>query len=641
MKFKYIRFYLFLLVSLAAGGIKAQERITFFNSAISIDTLGRLTVTETISINAEGTIFKRGIFRKIPEYRKDKNGQSIHNSIKVISVLQDGEQAEYKESSKESLLEIRIGSANKFLTDGIHKYDITYAIENQVGFFDNYDELYWNVTGSDWDFNIDSVSCVIQLPVGAAVLQQSCYTGVPGSTATECDAVYGEGHVSFTASNLSPGEGLTVAVGFTKGIVQPPPPPTFWERYNVLILAIIFLLAILGYMVYSWFNHGIDPPKPTVIPQFEVPGGLSPAKMAFYYKEQYNSDYFTISLVQLAVKGYIRITEKVTNTLFVFKDTDYVIEKIKGEGMSNLSVEERGILNSLFSGGKNIITASGTYNAKFKNALTSFEANFKEAKASVKEGSNTRLLWIPIILLIAYYLVVAYYNVSSVFMSGLTIFLLLIIPVFLSIPIVIFSTIFRLKPKWKTIYNVFFIFTTAVFIGVIFLNESSFSFNVKVVLLFTIFLVMLFLSYRFLIKQPSIERLQRQADIEGFLMYMKAAEEKQIQFANSPALTPQLFEKLLPFAMALEIDKIWGEKFKDIIQQGMQDKTYQPSWYVGSNFNTFNFHSIGNDITSTISSSSIAPSTSSSGGSSGSWSSGSSGGGSSGGGGGGGGGGGW
>ena len=160
-------------------------------------------------------------------------------------------------------------------------------------------------------------------------------------------------------------------------------------------------------------------------------------------------------------------------------------------------------------------------------------------------------------------------------------------------------------------------------------------------LLFTIFLVMLFLSYRFLIKQPSIERLQRQADIEGFLMYMKAAEEKQIQFANSPALTPQLFEKLLPFAMALGIDKIWGEKFKDIIQQGMQDKTYQPSWYVGSNFNTFNFHSIGNDITSTISSSSIAPSTSSSGGSSGSWSSGSSGGGSSGGGGGGGGGGGW
>ena len=639
MKIKYHYFYLFLLLCFAGISVKAQEGITSFTAELRIDTLGKLTVTENITINAEGYIFKRGIFRKIPEYRKDKNGQSVYNRIKVISVLQDGQQAEHKESSKESLLEIRIGSADKFLTDGLHNYEITYSVENQVGFFDNYDELYWNVTGNDWGFNIDAVSCTMYMPSGASVIQNSCYTGVSGSTASDCKALAEQDKVNFTASNVSPGEGLTVAVGFTKGIVQPPPPPSFWDRYAILILAILFLVAILGFMIYSWLKHGIDPPKPVVIPQFEIPEGLSAAKMAFYYKEQFSKDYFTISLIQLAVKGFIRITEKVTNSLFVFKDTDYVIEKIKSEGMNSLPAEEKGILNSLFSDGKNTITAGGTYNVKFQTALTTFETNFNNEKKSLKEGNNTKLLLVPILLLVAFYLIVAFYNASSVFMSGITIILLLVIPVFFSIPIVIFTSVFKLKTSASLIYNILFIFITAIFVGIIFITQSHFSFEVKVVLLFTILLLILFLSYKYLIKKPTTARLQRKADIEGFLMYMKAAEEKQIQFENPPALTPQLFEKLLPFAMALGIDKIWGEKFKNIIQQAMQDNTYHPNWYVGNNFNTFNFHSIGNDIASTVNKSSIAPSTSSSSG--GSWSSGSSGGGSSGGGGGGGGGGGW
>lgn len=638
MKKKVPFYYLLLLFCFASSEIKAQERITYFASEISVDTLGRIIVTEYITINAEGYIFKRGIFRKIPEYRKDKTGASIENKIKVISVLQDGEDAEYKESHKQSLLEVRIGSADKFLTNGIHKYNITYAIENQIGFFDDYDELYWNVTGNDWDFNIDSVSCTILLPAGAVPLQKSCYTGVEGATSSNCLSVATADKTIFTALNLSPGEGLTVAVGFTKGFVQPPPPPTFWERYGLLILAIIFLVVILGYMIFSWLRHGVDPPKPIVIPQFKIPEGLSAAKMAFYKNEIYNRDYFTISLVQLAVKGFIKITEKVTNSLFVFKDTDYVIDKLKSDGINSLPAEEKAIMDNLFSGGQKSITASGKYESKFSTALTHYEAAFKNDKKILKEGNNAKLLWIPVLLLLVFYVVVAFYNAASIFLSGITILLLLVIPVFLAIPFYIFSAIFKLKPKANIIYNIFFIITTAIFVGIVFLNLANFSFNVKVVLLFSIFLLILFINYRFLIRKPTAQRIQRKGDIEGFLMYMKAAEEKQIQFANAPAFTPQLFETLLPYAMALGIDKIWGEKFKNIIQQAMENNTYHPTWYVGSNFSTSNFHSIGNDITSTVSRSSVAPSSSGSGGG---WSSGSGGGGSSGGGGGGGGGGGW
>ena len=152
-----------LLVSLPG---RAQERITSFHVLLQLDTSNQMTVTEHINIIAEGLQFKRGLFRKIPYERTDKYGHVFENPIDLISVTQDGEEANYKTNDKQGKLEIKIGSADIYLTTGAHSYTIVYSIKNQIGFFDDYDEIYWNVTGTEWSFPIDTATCEVRLPQG-------------------------------------------------------------------------------------------------------------------------------------------------------------------------------------------------------------------------------------------------------------------------------------------------------------------------------------------------------------------------------------------------------------------------------------------------------------------------------------------
>ncbi len=619
----------------------AQERITAFHVLLDVDTTNTMRVVEDISVISAGYEIKRGIFRKIPYTRKDKYGLSVENKIKVESVLQDGREADYKLSEKNGLLEIRIGSANIFLEDGKHRYIITYTIKNQVGFYDIYDELYWNATGTDWNFYIDTATCEVRIPSAAKFTEISCYTGVLGSEEKNCTSSLetdSSKFAYFTACGLQPQEGLTIAAGFTKGVVQPPPPPSFLDKYGALGLALAFMLAIILYMANTWRKYGIDPQKPTVIPQFNVPRGLSPAQVGFYSKRNVSIEFLTVSIISLAVKGFIKIKEEKTTTLFVFKDTNYTLTKEKEEGKDALPEDEKAVMNGLFSGSKKSIKADGEYESRFATTKTKFTNSFNDELKEINLGNNRKFLWIPFLLVAAFWIVVAFYNTASVFTSAISIGVLLFIPLLLTIPLFVFSSAFKINFKFALVYRTIVIFITALLIGFVLLDVVPLPFTLKVVLLFSFLALILFLAYAYLIKQPTEDSLALAAEIEGFKMYLKAAEEKQLQMFNAPKHTPELFEKYLPYAMALGVDKIWGEKFSSVLNSAMQDKSYTPTWYAGTNFSSNSFYSIGNDISSTISSSSVAPSSSGSGGG---WSSGSGGGGSSGGGGGGGGGGGW
>ena len=140
--------------------------------------------------------------------------------------------------------------------------------------------------------------------------------------------------------------------------------------------------------------------------------------------------------------------------------------------------------------------------------------------------------------------------------------------------------------------------------------------------------------YQYLIKQPTPEKLETQSLIEGFRMYLGTAEEKTLQFHNPPKMTPQVFEAMLPYAMVLGVDKIWGEKFQSMLKaSSLANQQYHSNWYVGGSMMNMNFaNTLTSSLSQSIASSSTQPSSSGSG---------SGGGGFSGGGGGGGGGGGW
>jgi uncharacterized membrane protein len=124
--------------------------------------------------------------------------------------------------------------------------------------------------------------------------------------------------------------------------------------------------------------------------------------------------------------------------------------------------------------------------------------------------------------------------------------------------------------------------------------------------------------------------------VEGFKMYLSVAEQDRLNMLNPPEKTPQLFEKYLPYALALNVENEWSEQFAEVLAKAQVDgQPYSPSWYQGSSWNrlgTSGFSdSLGGAFAAAIASSAVAPGSSS----------GSGGGGSSGGGGGGGGGSGW
>ncbi|GGG52508.1 membrane protein [Bizionia arctica] len=556
-----------------------SERVLSFHSDIQVDTSSVITVTESIKIYATGTIFKRGITRTIPTESLDSLGRKHKLDFKILSIERDGSVSKYHTEKGSGSITIFVGEQDVFLTEGEYHYSIRYRVSNQIRFYDTYDEIYWNVNGFDWDLPFDEVSSLITLPTGGNIIQNSCYTGSYGSNSTNCSSTnLSETSIRFSSENLSAGENLTVAVGLKKGTVNqppPPPPPTFFQKFGAHILSGLISFLLLFYYGFTWLKFGKDPAKPSVYPQFEVPEKMTPASVGMIDKQRYYGDLITGSILNLAVKGYLKIEEDVEEYIFgLFKSKRYLIHKLQAD-TGTLYNEEKVLLSKLFSN-ESTLVLDGKYNKTIESAVTAFKASLKKQHHGlIYQGSHLKFWIVPILAMVAY---------------G-------------------------------------FLF--------IFLASSYFQgdHDVLVFILFIVLNIVFFLIYQYLIRKPAVEKLRLKSLIEGFKMYMNAAEDKQIAHFNPPNLTPEIFERLLPYAVVLGAEDIWGEKFQNLIDKSLMDHTYQPTWYAGNivNFSTFN-RTLNSSLSNAISSSATPPSSSGSG---------SGGGGFSGGGGGGGGGGGW
>ena len=142
----------------------------------------------------------------------------------VQSVTRNGAVETWATESMANGVRIRIGSSNVTLTRGQHEYVIRYRTTRQIGFFRDYDELYWNATGNGWTFTIDQAEARITLPSAVPFKQSAFYTGPQGAQGKDATVVEQQpGRIVFrTTRPLPPRTGLTVAAGWQKGVVEPP-----------------------------------------------------------------------------------------------------------------------------------------------------------------------------------------------------------------------------------------------------------------------------------------------------------------------------------------------------------------------------------------------------------------------------------
>src|SRR5690606_29089590 len=191
--------FLLVLVFCVSTGF-AQEHILSYHSQIKVEETGDLLVRENITVRAEGREIKRGIYRTFPTSYKDKMGTRFNVGFEVVEVLKNGNPEPFFTEKKGNGIIVYIGDKNTLLTPGEYAYTLVYRTTRQIGFFEDFDELYFNAIGGDWAFPIEEATVSLELPEGATVLQMDAFTGVAGTTSCDCEILSNDNRVKITTN---------------------------------------------------------------------------------------------------------------------------------------------------------------------------------------------------------------------------------------------------------------------------------------------------------------------------------------------------------------------------------------------------------------------------------------------------------
>lgn len=637
-----MRLFFAALAALAAlllpQGAVAEERILSFDSQIAIQKDGSLDVTETIRVRVENVAINHGIYRDFPTRYSAPGGKRVRVGFELTDTLLDGQPEPNKVETRVNGVRIKIGSPDRFVPQGEHVYTIRYHATRMIGRFDGYDELYWNVTGNGWDFPIDQAAATLTLPSTARFLQHAAYTGRQGSTERAARVIAEEpGSIRFESTRpLYSQEGLTVAAAFPKGVIDEPSESTrlgwLLADWAPPLAGFAGLAAIFAYLLYAWRKAGRDPRAGTVVPLFSPPDDLSPGAMRYIVEQSFDNRAFAASLVDAAVKGHVRLVEEEGGW---FSGNERRIERYEAPEAVPLAAPEQSSLNLLVSPNDSLQMEQKNH-ATFSTAIKALSSRYEAAYDGKMFLRNYGWIGAAVVIFVAAMWMVA---ATVVLAEGAGNELLVLLS---AAGMAIAALVFHAAPNDKgtgrcLIHLVAAIIgAAAVGIGLPVIPQALTTGNWIPLVIPLIGLPFVISSF-FWMSAPTKEGRGVLDRIAGFKQYLSITERDRLDRMQAPEDTLQLFERYLPYAIALGVENRWADRYTGLLAAAAATPGASQgfAWYSGSSSpwnDTGGFvDSIGSSLTSTISSASTAPGSSS----------GSGGGGSSGGGGGGGGGGGW
>lgn len=636
----------------------AEEAILRFDATVVVRPDGVLDVTEEITVRAEGDRIRQGIFRDFPLVFVDDAGNRHRVTFDLVEVTKNGAPEPHHTNRNSDGIRIYAGKEGVFLaTPGTYTYRLRYETDRQIRFLPGHTELFWNVTGNEWAFPIDTVTARVVLPDGGAPVRWTAYTGRYGERGTDFRGeVLGDNSLSVsTTRRLAAGEGLSVVVEIPDGLVAPPS-GTRQLYYDFLdnrrfVFGGLGLFGVFLFYFTAWNAVGRDPPKGTIIPLFHPPEGISPALAAYVRNFGWSGGWreFTAAAISLAVKG-----------LLTFEDADgtIVLKRAAGQGADGAALPdgERTILDWVRGqgGSVRIDRANGPAVAK---AFTAFKRAVEGENRTRFFNRNSGYFALGVALtVVAIILVLVFGDVSPeeagllfAFAVAGTILGALLVPLIRAIlgrrrPTSIVAVVVNVAIV-LIVGGMIVSMTTTVAQGL----PDDFATSAASAILrnsFPFALVAGFAAlnglFYYLLRAPTAAGRAIMDRIEGLELYIRTAETNRLNLAGAPQLDTKQFERLLPYAIALDAEKPWSDAFASAFARSHPTETveqsYAPAWHGGRNWGSRGF---GAAVASAVSAaqgsfaSAIPPPKSSSSGFSGG------GGGGSGGGGGGGGGGGW
>lgn len=541
-----------------AGGARAQDTgwtITDFHADYVVHPDGSLGVIERIVVDFDG-LERHGIYRTIPVVYKRQvstdapmSAGRVRFSLDVRAVTDgSGSPLPYEVSGFQNK-EIRIGDPDRTVS-GRQTYVIDYALSGGLGFFEEFDELYWQVTGTHWPVPIAHASATVILPPESAVAfadsfpwQARCYAGGPESTSDAgCTAeVVAPGTYRFeTTAPLASGEGLTLAAGWPKGVV-PPPPITQRAQVGLLTWGPFGIpFAFLAGLFLWWRRRGKEPPIGSVAPQWRPSDELRPGTAGALADQRADMDDVIATILDLAVRGFVRIVEVPPEIPFGV-DPDTLAGKILGGvtgrkqdwELVRLKPAEESALREFER-----LTLDGFFEGATTRRLSDLKNDFYKRLPGIKDALYREL---------------------------------------------VARKLFARSPsKTRTIWMVLGALVTVAGVA---LGILALAFGYWVVLPAMIVSGALVFLFGWHMPAMTATGARVRREVEGLEEYIRRAEKQEIEFRDAPERTPELFSTLLPYAVALDVSDLWVRQFDGLL-------TEPPTWYAGSmnGFSAGGFH---------------------------------------------------
>lgn len=571
-----------LLVMTLPG--RAAETINVFTSNVTLRSDGAVEVTETIVVNAEGMEIRRGIYRDIPTLLENDDGSRLRSALDVIEVRRNGRPEPYEvESLGGGFQRLRIGDASSFLDGGEHRYTIRYTMTRMARRFADHDELFWNATGNYWNFPILTAVANVTLPPGAVIADLVGYTGRPGSTEQAVTSERtGDNTATFrTTRVLSPGEGLSVAAAFQKGVlVEPTEYQTlawWFSDHRDVVLPMIAVAIVLLYNLLAWSAVGRDPAKGTIIPLFHPPKGFSPPLVHYVHRmgwQQQGWTAFTAAIFDLGVKGLVHID----NSRKTIKVT------VTGRQPEEKLPPGEQVLLDYFTA-HSPVTVNTATGPKLDETRAAFVKALETENRQVYFNNNTGYVVVGLLLSGLLLLSLILLDIMSP--------LALILCVAAGVGIGLFAGLAQTLLRGNLLSRAVLI----VWGGIVLLNmgggllEMASDLQIDTPLIAAASIALINIVFAILMRAPTVQGRKVMDQIDGFRMYLETAEEKRLNMQGEPPMTVERFERILPHAIALGVEKPWSEHFEaELKRHSVADAdaaaTYWPGWYSGSDWSS-------------------------------------------------------
>jgi uncharacterized membrane protein len=606
----FVIFLLQILSGVALAQVNYSERIIDFSSNIKVNQDASILVTEDITVYANGQTIRHGIYRDFPTIYKDELGNKYMIGFEVKDVKVNGLPETYVVSSLANGQRVKIGKADVLLNPGVYTYSITYQAMRELGFFPNHDELYWNVTGNGWNYNIEKVSATVTLPDGInqTDIKTLAYTGLSGSKDNNASTyILSDGKVNFvTAGTLAPYEGLTIAVSWPKGFVIAPTAGqirSYWLQDNKgIIFGIVGFLITLMYFIFIWNKKGRDPKGRTIIAQYEPPKDISPAEARYLLNRYFDDRCLVADIIDLAVKGYIVIDKKISHYNLTLTNKKYETTVAKDS--------QKVLLELLFK--KENVIDMGSYNSAVVDTKVGVLAWITENYKKNYFTLNLKYLVIGLILSALSIAVIAttegaqtagLIGFMSIWLSGWTVGVVVLI----NNDIKLWAKVFEPKRSWGSLPGAIFfsLFSVPFFVGEVFAVYSIYS-AVSLWFILSLFSFFLNIIFYYLLKQYTETGLRIVEELKGFKLFLSVTEKDRMNFHNPPERTPELFEKYLPYALAMGVENKWAEQFADVFADKNMMNNH-PLWYSSSMYSSSFVSGFVGGFSSSISSSTTPP----------------------------------